>query len=232
MFWSRGRPLKGVGARGATRAATVIVLCVAALQGAAVDIKELEVSEDGGIYHIKVASVIDAPAEYVHRTLTDYVHIHRLNPSITQSDVLPSPGHGIARVRTRILDCIFIFCMQLDRVEDVHEAPPYDLHAVIVPSLSNFRSGTAHWHIEAMGERSLVIYEAQMEPGFIVLPIIGPSFVKEKLRTEMASSLMRIECVARIEEELDWNPQLDPAMVDVDSLCSQSCDSATGRCPP
>ena len=232
MFWSRGRPLKGVSARRAARAAAVILLCVAALQVAAVDIKELEVSENGGIYSIKVAAVIDAPAEYVHRTLTDYAHIYRLNPSITQSDVLPSSGNGVVRVRTRILDCIFIFCMQLDRVEDVHEVPPYDLRAVIVPSLSNFRSGIAHWHIKAMGERSQVIYEAQMEPGFIILPIIGPSFVKEKMRTEMASSLMRIECVARIQEELDWNPQLDPAMVDVDSLCSQSCDSATGRCPP
>jgi hypothetical protein len=205
---------------------------VAAVRVHAVEITELRVSENGGIYHINMVTVVDAPAEYVYRVLTDYVHIHRLNPSITQSDILASPGSSVVRVRTRIVDCIFIFCMELDRVEDCHENPPHDVHTVIVPSLSNFRSGTADWHIEEMNERSRVVYEAHMEPGFLIIPIIGPSVVKEKLRQEMATTLRRIECVARIEEKLDWNPHLRAAMVDVDALCGQACESATGQCPP
>jgi hypothetical protein len=232
MFWPRWRPLQGTARWKTMRVYALILLCLAAVQVSAVDIRELEVSEDGGVYQIKLATVIDAPAEYVYRVLTDYVHLHRLHPSIIQSDILPSPGAGIVRVRTRILDCILIFCMELDRVEDISELPPYHVHATIVPSMCNFRSGKADWRIEDMGGHSQLIYEAQMKPDFTVIPVIGPYLVTRKLRDEMTSSLGKIECIAKIKEELDWNPQLRPGMVDVDTLCSQPCDSVTGRCPP
>jgi len=233
MFWPRWRPLQGPSWWKSPRVyALLIVVCLAALQVNAVDNTELEVSENGGVYHIKLATIINAPAEYVYRVLTDYVHLHRLHPAFIQSDILTSPGAGIVRVKTRILDCILIFCMGLDRVEDIREVPPNHLHTVIVPSLSNFQYGKADWRIEDMGDRSQLIYEAQMKPDFTVIPVIGPYLVKRKLRDEMASSLGRIECIAKIKEELDWNPQLRPGMVDVDTLCSQPCDSVTGRCPP
>lgn len=232
MFWPRWRPLRGATRCKTTRVYALIILCLVALQADAVEIRELEVSEDGGVYQIKLVAVIDAPAEYVYTVLTDYVHLHRLHPSIIQSDILPAPGAGIVRVRTRIRDCILIFCMELDRVEDISELPPYHVHATIVPSMCNFRSGKADWRIEDMRGRSKIIYETQMKPDLMVLPVIGPYLVKRKLRNETESSLGKIECIAKIEEELDWNPQLRPSMVDVDKLCSQSCDSVKGRCPP
>jgi hypothetical protein len=221
MLWLRWRPPHRITTRKAMQTATLIFLYLAALQVDALDIRELQISENGGIYNIKLVAVIDAPAEYVHRVLTDYVHMHRLHPSIIQTDILASPGNGVVRVRTRMLHCIFIFCVELDRVEDVREVSPYDLHSVIVPSQSNFRSGEADWHIDEMKERSQLVYEAQMEPDFPIVPVIGPIFIKDKLRDEMVSSLARIECIAKIEEELEWNPDLRAANVDVDTLCSQ-----------
>ena len=232
MVWPRSYALLGINAWKATRATIFIGLCLAVWKADALDISELQVYETGGIYSIELAAVIDAPAEYVHRVLTDYVHMYRIHPSITQSDILTSPGNGIVRVSTRIVDCILIFCVTLDRVEDVHEVSPFNLHTVIVPSLSNFRSGEADWNIDETGGRCRVTYKARMEPGFTILPIIGTFLVREKLRSKMLSSLKRIECAAKLEELLDWNPHLDAATVDVDTLCSQTCDSGNGRCAP
>jgi hypothetical protein len=101
--------------------------------------------------------------------------------------------------------------MELDQVQDISGAPPYHLHTVIVPSMSNFRSGQADWRIEDMGDRSQLFYQAQMKPGFTVLPIIGPYLIKRTLRDEMVSSLIKIECIAKVEEELDWNPFPQPS---------------------
>ena len=221
MFWMHWRPPQGITGWKVSRACVFIVLYLAALPVDAFDITNLQVSENGGVYYIKLATVIDAPAEDVYRVLTDYVHIYRLHPSITQSDILPSPGAGIARVRTRMLDCILIFCMEFDRVEDISKVSPYGLHTVIVPSLSDFLSGEAVWRIEDMGDSSQLVYEAHMEPKFPIIPVIGPYFVKLKLRDELVSSLTRIECIAKIKEDLEWNPHLQPGMVDVDTLCGQ-----------
>lgn len=231
MFWSRWRSVEGTTAHKAKRACALIVLCVCITPVNAVDITELQVFENGGVYHINMVTVIDAPAEYVHKVLTDYVHIYRLNPSITESRILPSTGNGTVRVRIRILDCIFIFCMELDWVEDVYDLPPYDLRSMIVPSLSNFRSGKTDWMIEPDGEHSQVIYEAQLEPDFGIFPIIGPFLIKEKLRKKMVVSLTRIECIAKIQEELDWTPHLQVASIKIDTLCGEKCDLSTGQCP-
>jgi hypothetical protein len=198
----------------------------------ALDVAELQVYEKGGIYYIELAAVIDVPAEYVHRVLTDYVHLHRLHPSITESDILASPGNGRVRVRTRIVDCTWIFCVTLDRVEDIRELSPFNLHTMIVPSLSNFRSGEADWNIGEMEERCHVAYKARMEPSFTILPIVGPFLVREKLRDEIISSLKRIECAAKLEEYQDWNPHSEATTIDTDTLCSQTCDTDTGRCAP
>ena len=145
MFQSYWRPLRETIARKRWDVCAIIVLCMVAFQLYAIDIAEFQVHEESGVYHVKVVAEIDAPVEYIHRVLTDYDHIYRLNPSVTESRLLPSPGNGVVRVKTRILDCVFIFCMEIDRVEDVYELPAYDLRTVIVPTLSSFRSGEAAW---------------------------------------------------------------------------------------
>lgn len=232
MFRSRWHPFQGHIVRKGARVCAMAIACVVALQLHAMDISELRVYENSGVYLIRMVAEIDAPAEYVHKVLTDYAHIYQLDPSITESQIMPSPGNGAVRVRTRMLDCIFIFCVELDRVEDVYESPTYDLHTVIVPTLSNFSSGKSDWRIEGKKERCQVIYEAQMEPEFAIIPIIGPSFVKRKLRKKLIASLSKVECIAKIQKELDWNPHLQIASIDVNIVCGDTCDASTGKCQP
>ena len=82
---------------------------------------ELHVSESQGVYSINLVMQMQVPARYVHRVLTDYVHIYRLDPAIIDSEILPSSEAGVVRVRTRIADCIALFCIEIDRVEDVRK---------------------------------------------------------------------------------------------------------------
>ena len=195
------------------------MLCVITLPLGAVDFVEVQVTNDGGVYHIKIIAEVDASAEYVYRVLTDYNHIYRLNPSITESEILPSPGSGAVRVRTRAENCTYIFCMEVDRVEDVYDLSSNELRMEIVPSLSNFLSGNAKWLIEDMEEYSEIVYQAQVEPDFNVFPVIGSAIVKRRLRQEMMTLMARIECIAKVQEEQDWNPRLQIDIADVDSEC-------------
>ncbi len=177
------------------------------------DLAELQVSETEGIYSINLVMQLQAPAQYVHRVLTDYARIYRLDPAIVDSEVLPSPDEGVVRVKTRIHDCIAFFCMAINRVEDVRELDHGGLQAITVPALSSFKSGHAEWKILRMEDRTQVTYQAQMEPDFFIPPLIGSYFVKQKLRKSLLASLARIECIARTQAGLERNPQQDPVLV-------------------
>jgi hypothetical protein len=163
---------------------------------------DLEVSEKAGLYRVRMGMLVRAPAKYVHDVLTDYLHIYRLNPAITESEILPSRAHGTVRVRTRVEGCLFFFCREFDRVEDVRQVQSGHLQAVIVPEYSDFSEGRADWYIQPLGEDSQVIYESQFTPAFFIPPIIGSYFVKRTLGEAVLSSFSRIECIARIRAGL------------------------------
>ena len=187
----------------------VPLLCVAFITSAPVlasDVTEFEVTEEDGVYYINAGVDIHAPAEYVHNVLTDYVHIYRLNPSIVESEVLVSPDSGVARIRTKVIGCVISYCQEIERVEDVRILASGDIQAEIVPESSQFKSGITLWQVESKGEGSRLTYYAEMEPDFFIPPIFGSSIVKAKLEEEIIISFTRLEKVASIQAERDWNP--------------------------
>ena len=231
MFCSQGHPSQRIAVQMIKSIYIFFILCMITLPLDAVDFVEVQATNDGGVYHIKIIAEVDASAEYVYRLLTDYKHIYRLNPSITESEILPSPGHGVVRVRTRVDDCISVFCVELNRVEDVYEWPPDVLHTVIVPSLSNIRSGNAKWKIEDLEEYTEIVYQAELEPDFNIFPIVGSAILMRKLRQEMMTSMAMIECIAKIQEEQDWDLNRHIASDDDIAACAK-CDPDTGQCQP
>ena len=72
---------------------------------------------------------------------------------------------------------------------------------MIVPRLSNVRSGTTHWQILPMGTRTRINYDMTLEPGFIVPPLIGSHIVEKKLKEETLICFRNIEHIARIRDE-------------------------------
>jgi hypothetical protein len=179
----------------------LLALCTVAPAGAG-SLSNLEISENSGSYRIRIVMLVHAPAHHVHSVLTDYRHIYRLNPSITESEILPSPHSGAIRVKTRMEGCIFFFCREVDRVEEVRELHAGHLQAVIIPEHSDFTSGAASWLIRAVGDDSQIVYEAQVTPAFFIPPLIGSYFVKRTFAEAAMTSFAQLECIARIRAGL------------------------------
>jgi hypothetical protein len=188
---------------------TFLLLCLLLTPARA----ELQVSDSEGLYSISLDVQMQVPARYVYRVLTDYAHIYRVDPAITDSEILPSPDDGVVRVRTRIADCITFFCKKIDLVQDVRDLGHGYLEATTVPTLGSFKSGHTEWKIMGIGGRTEVIYSAQMEPDFFIPPVIGKYLVKQKLRERVLASLARIQCLALIQAGLERDPGLDPVLV-------------------
>ena len=170
------------------------------------DVARFDVTEDDGIYSIKASVLINAPAEYVRNVLTDFVHIYRLNPSIVESEVLTSPDARTSRVRTKVLGCVAAYCEEFERVELVTVLPSGDIVAEVIPEASQFKTGVTLWKIRSSGDNTQLVYEANIEPDFFIPPIIGTALVKDRLREEISTSFTRLEQIASIQFERDWNP--------------------------
>jgi len=185
----------------------ILALCPLATAGTRT-LSDIEISENAGNYKVRMVMLIHAPARYVSSVLTDYKYIYRLNPSITESEILPSPRSGTVRVKTRMQGCILFFCRDVDRVEEVREVNAGHLQAVIIPEQSDFASGSADWRIQPVGDESRIIYEAQVTPAFFIPPVIGSYFVKRTFAETLITSFSRLECIARIRAGLDTRSRL------------------------
>lgn len=177
---------------------TVSCLFAAALWAA--EPLSIAVTQQYGVYQVSLETVLDAPPDAIHDILTDYVHIYRLNPAITESEILPAPDESVVRVRTLINDCVLIFCKNIVRVEDIRELGPGELYAQIVPQLSNIKSGAAIWQLQAEGNATRLTYNLTLEPGFFIPPLIGTYFIKNKLREQILTSLAHIERIAQVRQ--------------------------------
>jgi hypothetical protein len=165
---------------------------------------EIEINEQSGVYQIKVVALIAAPASYVSYVLTDYAHIHRLNPSIIESEVLEQYDDGSVSVRTKVVGCAAYFCEELDRVEKVHMLPSGDLYAEIIPELSQFKSGQTHWRINPLGDYCEVSYHSDMEPDIYIPPVVGKFLIKKSIREEMHTSFSNLEKISSVLAAREW----------------------------
>ncbi len=174
---------------------------------------EIEINEQSGVYQIKVVALIAAPASYVSYVLTDYTHIHRLNPSIIESEVLQKYDDGSVSVRTKVIGCAAYFCEELDRVEKVRKLPSGGLYAEIIPELSQFKSGKTHWSIKPLGDYCEVSYLSDMEPDIFIPPIVGKFLIKKSIREEMHTSFVNLEKISSVLAAREWLNNDQPANV-------------------
>jgi hypothetical protein len=188
----------------------------------AFEFSEAEVTENNGVFKIRVDAVINAPPDYIRAVLTDYLHIYRLSPSIVESEVLPSSIDQETHVRTRLLCCTPVFCKEVERVEAVRLLQSGDLEAEIIPSLSEFKSGKATWKIIPLKDNSRMVYEASLEPDFFIPPVVGPAIIKDNLKNEFLTTLERVERIARYQASRDRDEQ---------RLLAQDCSRNTAQPP-
>jgi hypothetical protein len=183
------------------------VILFQAISAQAFDFTDAEVTEENGVFRIKVSAFIEAPPDYVRYVLADSAHIYRLNPSIIESEVLSSSTADEKQVRTRLLCCTSVFCREVERVDIVRMLNSGDLEAEIIPALSEFRSGKATWKITPIDDASHVVYEAYLEPDFFIPPVVGSQIVKQNLLDEFRTTFIRMEKIAGFNAERDRNEE-------------------------
>jgi len=185
------------------------------------ELKELSVTESDGEYNLQIVSILDAPVDYVHYVITDYLHGYRINPTITEVEILPSGHHAVVRVRNLSEHCVGSICFNIDWVGDIVEPSYGNINVQTIPELSNFESGSAVWEIRSQGERTWVPHKSSLKPDFFMPPVIGNKLMKHKMRKDTLATFNRIECHAKIahEMEMENEPELIKALINEGRNC-------------
>lgn len=212
----------------AIRIYALSVLLLFSFTSSSNDIEELSVTVADGVYSLKATSVLDVPADYVYYIITDYLHAYRINPSITEIEILPSINADITRLRNNSEHCIGPICFDIYWTGEIVE--PEHGHIVIdtIPELSSFESGSAIWRIHSNGERTWLHHESTLKPDFFIPPLIGDKVMKSKMASDTVTTFNRIECYAKIvlEMEMEHEPELVRALVSEGKNCNKSQENA------
>lgn len=150
------------------------------------------VKEAGNRYVFNMHFISNAPASRVIELITDYDHLSQLNPLIKSSQLLPSPAKNVDRVELITEGCMLFFCKKIRRVEDVMIQQDMAISSVIVPALSDFKSGETQWIFTAQDQSTLVNFQASMVPDFWLPPFVGPYMLKKQLHKQLRHTANKI----------------------------------------
>ena len=167
------------------------------------ELVELSVKKTDGAYSLRVVSVLDAPVDYVYDVITDYKHAYRINPTITEVEILPSDRDEVVRVRNLSEHWVGPFCFKIDWVGDIVETRDGYLKVNTIPELSSFKSGSAIWELRSQGERTWVLHESRLKPDFFMPPVIGDRIMRKQMKKDTLDTFTRIECYAKVMFDLD-----------------------------
>ncbi|HEX4871889.1 MAG TPA: SRPBCC family protein [Nevskiaceae bacterium] len=165
---------------------------------AAAEIGAVAVSHEQGRYQIRLEARLAAPADAVYAVFTDFSRLGELNPSVREVDWQPQLDPPELTTRLRL--CAGLFCRSLRQIQQMTLSPGEaggQIVARVDGSRSDLRSGEARWAFSACGEQHTCLrFEAELEPGFWIPPLLGPWIVQRQLHEEALTTSRGLERLA------------------------------------
>lgn len=152
------------------------------------------------IVHTEVLIAL-SPARVRH-ILGDYRNLPKVNSGITAVILLQQRARA-TRMRVFAHACVWFYCRGYSWLQTAKQLPSGDIVTVIDPQpheQSDFESGTLRYRFIAEGERTRLLFDAELTPAFWLPPMIGPWVMKRKLlreAEETARGVVRIAAQAR-----------------------------------
>ncbi len=171
--------------------------CLWATAGMAGKVYMASANHQSGVYLVEVDALVNVPEPRVRELLTDYNDLGKINPAIEVSEIIKTREPGDYRVRTVTEACVRFYCKRIHQVQDVIEASDGSVTAIVIPELSDFRSGYARLNLWQEPGGTRVLIRSEVEPDFWIPPLIGPWLIKRKLRSEALETVHNLEQVAQ-----------------------------------
>ena len=152
--------------------------------------------EENSQYHLRSASIIDAPPELIINTLLDYNNFYRLSGGIKETRYLDPDPDGVPVALTVVESCVLFFCKQVKKTERVVFASSSEIVLEADPSRSDFKFMHSRWGVKKQGPVTILSYDMDMQADFWIPPLIGTWAIKRKLYNSAMNMAHRMEWMA------------------------------------
>ena len=140
-------------------------LLAAAGPAAALEVRKIDVREQGRHYIVEFDARLAAPPAAVMGVLTNYAIYPKLDPRILEAREAGTQG-GKPLLYTRLRGCIgSVFCSTMERWEALDEGPDR-LTATAVPGRGDLRYGVTVTQVAAEAGGTRVRYRTEFDPAF------------------------------------------------------------------
>lgn len=147
-------------------------------------------------YHLRSASIINAPPKLIIDTLLDYSHFYRLSGGIKETRYLDPDPDGTPVAFTLVESCVLFFCKQIKKTERIVFASHSEIVLEADPVRSDFKFMYSRWSTRIEDGQTILSYDMDMEPDFWIPPLIGTWAIKRKLHDSAMNMARRLEKIA------------------------------------
>jgi hypothetical protein len=183
------------------RTQSIWAICLAAAMTAgsvhAMDVRNLEVHNDGRHYTVVAQAYLDATPEAIIAVVTDYDHLDRINRTVLSSEYRGPAEEGGDLVYTEIEFCVAFICQDATQLQRVYFSGDDQVLSEPVVDQSDLPDLMQHWWVSAEGEGSTLTYTMSVSAEGFIPPLIGPALVRRALRKVSRRSAEAIERLAQ-----------------------------------
>ena len=164
------------------------------------EMRSVNVDYDDGYYYLESEVWFDVDRTSIFEVFLDWDLAGEYSSIIVEAkNVGPDEDGGMGYyIHNR--GCILFFCKSARRNGSVTSERNEFIRAIADPENSDFELSEEIWTFRGDGDGTIVRYKMKMKPNFWIPPVIGPYFMKRKLRSDGGDAINRIEEIAQQRE--------------------------------
>lgn len=164
------------------------------------DLQHVSVDRVDRRYVLRSETLMAVSREELYAVLTNYDLFVKFSSAFTESRNVEPDEDGRPRFYNRMQGCVLMFCVSFERHGHLVLKPMSRIEAVVDPEKSDFKYSVESWELLEKEDKTLLVYEFEVEPDFWVPPVIGPFYIRRALRAGATDAVDRIEAIAQGRE--------------------------------
>jgi hypothetical protein len=174
----------------------LLIFLLPATVGSA-ELTYITVDRINGHYIMHSEVWFDAEVEQMYGVLLDYDLSTQFSSVVVEAKNVEPDEQGRPQFYSRYKACVLFFCMDFERTGYVESEANEFITATVDPEVSDFHYSKEAWYFAQDGDGTMLIYDVDIKPKFWVPPIIGPYYLKKKLKSSSSNAINRIEAIAQ-----------------------------------